>query len=300
MKFTEKVLSFGAGGILHGILTEPEASQRIEGAPAVLSWNVGLHHHIGPHRFFVDMARELAQRGFTSLRFDISGLGDSEVSRDDARPDPERAISDVRAAMSALEAQRGFTRFVPVGFCSGVDAAHAVGVRDERVVGVIYLEGYGFRTPGFYLHYPERFLNPNRWERLLRRRFPRLFGDVAGVEDLALARERVYIRDYPTRERLRWDVHTMVERGTRLLLVYVGGDTDYNYREQFFEMIGRETTTNIDVTFYPKADHTFFIESDRKLALERVSSWLRECFGTSAPRQEAAPKDSASNGAQTW
>jgi hypothetical protein len=92
----------------------------------------------------------------------------------------------------------------------------------------------------------------------------------------------------------------MVERGARLLLVYVGGDTDYAYREQFFEIIGRETATNIDVSFYPQADHTFFIESDRKLALARVTSWMKESFGQSPQPAKDAPATQNSESANAW
>lgn len=288
MKVTEKVLSFGQAGALHGVLAEPEAGRRIEGAPALISWNVGLHHRIGPHRYYVDLARKLAELGFTSLRFDISGLGDSEVSRDDARPDPERAMADVRAAMAALKAARGIDRFVLVGFCSGVDAAHAVGVAEPSVAGVIYLEGYAFRTRGFYLRYPKRFLDQDRWERRLRQKYPKLFGESQPSASPTAEREQVYLRDYPTREKLRADVLDMVNRGKRLLLLYVGGDTDYAYREQFFEMIGEtKPHPNIDVDYYPDADHTFFLEEDRHRSILRVSNWMRDAFGKSVSSERA-------------
>jgi pimeloyl-ACP methyl ester carboxylesterase len=283
MKATEKVISFGPGGVLHGILTEPPASYRVEGAPAVISWNVGLHHHVGPHRFFVCMARRLAEAGFTSLRFDISGLGDSETMRGDSRPDSSRAVADVQAAMKVLEEQRGFDRFVPVGFCSGVDAAHAVGVADPKVVGVVHLEGYGFRTLGFYARYAKRFFTLDRWERLLRLRYPGWFGDDLPPTNPAQERERVYVRDYPTRQQLASDVASMLARGTRLLLVYVGGDTDYAYREQFFEMIWRKPTPNVEVCFLPDADHTFYLKSDRVLVLEKIATWMAANFGSPRP-----------------
>ena len=283
MKHTEKVISFGTDGRLHGILTEPEPGARIEGAPAILTWNVGLHHHVGPHRFFIDLARSLAALGFTSLRFDLSGLGDSEVSRDDARPDFERAVSDVREAMSVLRKQRGFEQFVPVGFCSSVDAAHTLGVNDRAISGIVYLEGYGYRTRGFYARYPRRFLDRNRWERTLRAKYQKLFGDPNAVNDPFYERERVYLRDYPSRTKLRSDVLGMVSRGVRLLLVYAGGDTDYHYREQFYEMIGTDSiASEIDLEFYPEADHTFFLEEDRRVVISRVGSWMLDRFGRPA------------------
>lgn len=280
MTHTEKVISFGAEGRLHGILTEPEPSARIAGAPAVLTWNVGLHHHVGPHRFYIDLNRSLARLGFTTLRFDLSGLGDSEVSRDDARPDFERAVSDVRDAMAALRKQRGFDSFVPVGFCSSVDAAHTVGVKDPGIKGIVYLEGYGYRTRGFYARYPMRFLDRNRWERLLRVRYPKLFGDAEAINDPSYERERVYLRDYPTREKLRSDVLGMMERDMRLLMIYVGGDTDYDYRDQFFEQIRTDRVKNkVDIEYYADADHTFFLEEDRRTVVNRVGAWMTQNFG---------------------
>lgn len=279
MKHTEKILTFGPSASLHGILTEPEATGRVPGAPAVLTWNVGLHHRIGPHRFYVDLSRRLAAAGFTTLRFDASGLGDSEARRDDARPDGERHAADVRAAMDILRKQRGFERFVPIGFCSSVDAAHAISVTDDDIAGVVHVEGYAFRTRGFYMHYPKRFLNRDRWERLLRNRYPHWFGHDALLPDPSLARERVFIREYPTRAQLAQDVRAILKRGTRMLFVYVGGDTDYAYREQLFEMIGGKPNGNIEVIFHPTADHTFFLRQDRNIAIGQVASWMTQSFG---------------------
>ncbi|HEY2408698.1 MAG TPA: alpha/beta fold hydrolase [Polyangiaceae bacterium] len=262
------------------MLTEPVNASSASQVPAVVTWNVGLHHHVGPHRFFVSLGRALAAVGFTSLRFDISGLGDSEVSRDDTRREFERAISDVREAMAALTRQRGFDRFVPIGFCSSVDAAHSLAATSREVAGVVYLEGYGFGTRGYYLRYPLRLLNRNRWERLLRTKYPKLFGEHTFPNDPSYEREQVYVRDYPSREKLRADVFTMLERGARLLLVYAGGDTTYAYRDQFFEMIrSPETAPRVELEFYADMDHTFFLEEDRQKVIRRVVRFMQNSFG---------------------
>lgn len=279
----ESILSFGAGGSLHGVLVEPEAGARRDGAPAVLTWNVGLHHHVGPYRYFVDLSRRLASCGFTCLRFDVSGMGDSEVSRDDARPDVERAQADVAEAMVTLARERGFERFILIGFCSGVDAAHALTLSDERVAGLVYVEGYGFRTKGFYLRYGRRFLDRDRWERLLRQKYPKWFGEDLPPASAEEERERIYLREYPKPDKLRADVLTMTGRGARLLLLYVGGDTDYNHRTQFLEMIGeRSEVPNLELEYFPTADHTFFLERDRLRSIHRITDWMITHFGTKA------------------
>jgi pimeloyl-ACP methyl ester carboxylesterase len=282
MSPTERVLGFGAAGTLHGILTEPTPSQRIDGAPGVLFWNVGTNHHVGPHRVFVDLARRLAAAGFTSLRFDTSGLGDSAASRDDSRPDAERNVADVEEAMLALKKQRGLQRFVLVGFCSSVDAAHAVGVKCSEVAGVVYLEGYQYRTRRYYLQYPKRLLERNRWERLLRLRYPKLFGEPESLTDRSLEPERVFVRDYPTKEQLARDVRAMLTRGTRLLWIYSGGDTNYAYKDQFFDFTGApDLKGKLELEFYASADHTFFLVEDRERVMNRVLAWLEQEFGRS-------------------
>jgi len=79
---SEKIFTCGPGGALVGVLTEPDVARAPPDAPAVLLWNVGLNHRVGPFRVFVELARRLAEAGFTVLRLDLSGLGDSEVRKD--------------------------------------------------------------------------------------------------------------------------------------------------------------------------------------------------------------------------
>lgn len=285
MSSTERVIAFGDSGALHGVLCEPAPERRVAGAPGVLFWNVGTNHHVGPHRVFVDLARRLAHLGFCSLRFDTSGLGDSAAARNDTRADTERNIADVRAAMQAMKAQRGLEQFVLVGFCSSVDAAHAVAVEAREVVGVVYLEGYQFRTLRFYLQYPARLLERNRWERLLRLKYPKLFGEPEALNDRSLDPETVFVRDYPTEAQLTRDVRKMVARDVRLLWIYSGGDTNYSYSKQFFDFVrAPELAGKIELVFYPSADHTFFLVEHRERVMNKVVAWLQREFGEQTRR----------------
>ena len=54
-------------------------------------------NRLGPHRMFVEMEAMLNTLGFTTMRFDLSGCGDSSgtVSRNDVTPD----VADVAAAI---------------------------------------------------------------------------------------------------------------------------------------------------------------------------------------------------------
>jgi dienelactone hydrolase len=272
---SERAITFGATSALVGILTQPEGAAR-RGVPAVLMSNVGINHRVGPYRIQVDLARALAQKGVTSLRFDVSGMGDSET-RKGVPEGSDVGLADLREAMAFLEKKAGATSFLPVGFCSSVDAAHALALADERVRGVCYIEGYAYRTRGFWKRYPLRFTERARWARILAARFPKRFPPPGGgtVSSGAGAPHSVFVRDVPTRERFATDVGTLARRDVRLLFLYSGGDTSFNHLGQFDElMAGQDLRGKVEVDYYPKADHTFFRTADRERVIERVCRWV--------------------------
>ena len=73
----EKPVQFGPDGNLVGVMARPASGDVASTRPAVLFLNAGVIHRIGPHRLHVNLARYFAMRGVTSLRIDLSGIGDS-------------------------------------------------------------------------------------------------------------------------------------------------------------------------------------------------------------------------------
>jgi pimeloyl-ACP methyl ester carboxylesterase len=105
---------------LFGIVTLPRQSQDSGARPAVVFLNTGADHHVGPNRMYVPMARELANMGFLSFRFDLAGLGDSSPSRGEEHVTyPNGAVQDIAQAIDMLRAAYGVERVVLVGLCSG-------------------------------------------------------------------------------------------------------------------------------------------------------------------------------------
>jgi pimeloyl-ACP methyl ester carboxylesterase len=273
----EKVFAFGTDQCLVGVLTEPDPDRKRPGAPAVLLSTVGINPRVGPFRIWVDLARVLASLGFTTLRFDLSGLGDSEPRRD-TRNELERAASDVREAMDFL-VQKGSQEFVLIGLCSGVDQVHAVSLADSRVVGAVHLDGYNYRTRGYYLRRATlELLDAARWRRFLERRLRPLLSNGAEKREVGEASE-IYVRDYPTRQKLETDLNALLQRGTRLFFVYSGTLTHYRYATQFYEMFeSSDFRGRIDVEYYPRADHTFSAVADRLAVIQRLCAWVDANF----------------------
>lgn len=114
---------------LFGILTTPsgfDAGDERGGRPSVVMLNSGAVHHIGPNRLWVTLARYWAARGLTTLRLDLSGIGDSA-----ARPgQPENidysaeASRDIADALTWLRGQQDVGSCHLLGLCSG--AFHAL------------------------------------------------------------------------------------------------------------------------------------------------------------------------------
>jgi hypothetical protein len=51
----------------------------------------------------------------------------------------------------------------------------------------------------------------------------------------------------------------------------------------------RRLREQIDVEFYPDADHTFFCVEVRRRIIERVSRFVRSCFGADQQASSLAP-----------
>ena len=151
---TETPVLFGPEATLVGMVSQPDGAER--SAVAFLMFNADLISRIGPHRFNVKLARALAAVGQTSLRFDLSGFGDSRAEST-GLDFVAQSVRDIRSAMDFLEQSCGIHRFALFGICSGAVNTFAAALADHRVVGALMLDGHVYRT---------RWTTPvRRWKR---------------------------------------------------------------------------------------------------------------------------------------
>lgn len=287
----EHAVSFGAGQNLSGILCE--AAQPVPGAPAVLLWNVGIHHRVGAYRIWVDLARQLAAEGYTSLRFDLSGMGDSEPRRGPHQDDGRQ--QDLDEAMALVTKRTGIATFAPIGFCSGVDQLHPLGLRDRRVVAMGYVEGYHWKTTGYWLRYPLRYLRGMLWrdrlqhlgERPALQRFRRFFKprealaiDPGKAEDAGGAGAVMFARQRPSQQQFTDDLRALRDRDVKLFFAYFGVETGVTHAGQFYEMtkIDPARSEDVKVFFLGGADHILFRTQDRALTVAGIGAWLKQSY----------------------
>ncbi len=175
-RFEEQPLVFGTSHRMFGVLVKPRADRAHADRPAVIMTNAGTVHRIGPHRQYVELARELAELGFYVFRIDLSGIGDSAVG---SSPEnlcyPATGVADCQEAMTALAATTGVQRFIVAGLCSGGDIAFQLGLKDSRVAGVVMINPRTFCVHDLALvegykgarYYQNSLFKKDKWVKLL-------------------------------------------------------------------------------------------------------------------------------------
>ncbi len=275
----EKAIKFGANSSLVGIVTEPAPGSDSAGKPAFVMLNSGILHRVGSCRLSVRLARALSAQGFTSLRFDYSGIGDSDQRRD-ALAFEESSVLETREAMDYLGKAKGLQEFVLMGLCSGADMAHDTALVDQRVKGLMMLDAWAYRNLAFYIHhYGPKLFKWRVWKNSIRIRWQLLRGTyrswrpqapVQGVE-LEVA---TYVRVFPPRERVERDIRSFVERGIAMYAVWTGGLKEYNHQGQYAAtMRGVDFKGLLREEHLAEADHIVTGLAHQDYLLANVVNW---------------------------
>ncbi len=144
----DEPVRLGSASHLFAMLCRPVGPS---GDVALLIGNASADPHYGNGRFNVELARQLAASGVTSLRLDFAGLGDSGTGvagQEETQTDgfaTDRS-GDIAAALDWLE-RRGYRRLVLAGLSSGAYHALHGALADRRVAGLVLLNLTAFQWP---------------------------------------------------------------------------------------------------------------------------------------------------------
>lgn len=268
----EQVVEFGRDNAMIGIVAQP--TETVSGARrALLTTNVGMHHRVGPFRLYVDLARAVARAGWWALRFDQQGMGDS-AARSNASTNPAVESQDLIDAMDFLQQKFDVGEFTIVALCSGVDSAHIAALRDTRVRAAVFIDGYTYTTPAFFVRrYLKRGLQLGRWKRWLRRRARSGF---LTPQTTTYRQPSLFDRTYPAREQFRQDIRALASRGVRMHFIFTGTvDQNFNAERQMFEILGSSVPRScISVSRLEHADHVFTSTTVRASLIREICNWL--------------------------
>ena len=240
----ERALAYDDAGRLFGILAQHPEQVGRRARTAVLFLNVGSNHHVGPHRMYVSLSRELAGVGFSAFRFDVAGLGDSRAhpgAKENALYS-QASIHDVQQAMTFLSRAIDAERFILFGICSGAYLAFHATVADPRVSGQILVNPQTFEwREGDSLEikikkesykatrfYRQALFKKDTWVRLYRQEI-----NLRGIADELVDRSRQQLASRVSRAlsmspdsvgHVARSFVSISDRGTQSLLIYSGND----------------------------------------------------------------------------
>jgi len=237
---------------------------------AMILITAGMLHNVGPFRLYVDIANSLETQGISSLRFDISGIGES-LGVGSSGKSIERAASEASEAMDYLSENHGIKKFVVFGLCSGADDSVQTALNDERVIGVITLDGLGYKTPKFArnqrLFLAKKILLFNNWKSKI--------SSITGLKpppvSLAVGGD---IREFPeTAEQASKEIQQLIDRGTQLHFIYTGGTDYYNYAKQLYDMLPYVNWKGTESTrYFPHMDHVILLCEDRQEMVAEITT----------------------------
>lgn len=270
----EQAILFGGANSLVGIITEPQGGTDRGHKPNVILLNAGLLHRIGPNRTYVKLIRRLAGLGYTGLRFDLSGIGDSRAATD-GHSEPDSRLRDIRDAMDMMAAKTGEDRFILGGLCDGAVSSFAAAAHDPRVVGVVLIDAFRYKTRGYYLRrYRDRFFRARSWLNLLTGEHP-LTRWIRRDRESSESDDRP-MDSMPPPAEIEVYYKKLLQRGMQSLEIYPG-DGSFNDARQFAEMFPEIANNDqIRLEYLADTNHTFVLLRHQKMLFECVERWITE------------------------
>lgn len=303
MNVRESIMEIGKPTPLVGVLTESGMS----GDTGVILLNSGIMHRVGSCRLSVRLARQLAEAtGFTCLRFDFSGVGDSRPRRSGGAVFEQVAVDEVIEAMDHLRQTRGIRKFILYGLCSGARIACNAAERDARVIAVIQLDGFCYPTPKAYaLHYWRRLWSVGAWKK----RYERWLGirRNESIEGSILTGEKADFEvpefaEDPGRDAIGRQLQGLMKRGVKLHCVFTGFGPYYCYQNQFRDCFSNvDFGSNLNLEYFPDASHIFTEPLYQAQMIDGIVRWASQ-FKQVAPshRAEAAVRETELEEAVSW
>lgn len=287
--FSERPAIFGRARHLIGTECRPTAGAASPDVPAVLFVNAGTVHRVGPHRIYVTLARALAEVGVPSLRFDLSGVGDSRVPEQDVGTRLEGVRADLHESVGFLQQRMGAAGVLGFGLCSGADHAFDLALEDDRVVGAVLLDTNVHVTRG----YRRRRLRAaagraSTWGAVLTGRHPSIRGLAARVlghtpEEPEVVRPGLVATELPDRETRGGQIRALLERGVALHYIFTGGVLErFNGPGQLAEAYPESgVDEGASLAWLPDAEHTFASRASQQELVRLVIAWTTREFPAS-------------------
>lgn len=235
----------------------------------------------GPQRILQQLASKLASQGFSTLRLDFRGRGESSGSAEKSTLDS--MIEDTCTAVKWLRAEHHINEIILVGLCSGGNVALGAAGLLEDVEQLIcwsllpFMEDksnakkQGTHRGGLLKQLLRKLLNPESWRKLLRGE-ANVRGAVAVIAHDKEGDEAEKARKTSTRNILR-DLENY--RGS-LKLIYGSHDPEAQGSQSFFTNWCQQHKIALKTTQIDGAPHNYYTANWTRQVIEQTAAWMEE------------------------
>ncbi|MFT6915416.1 MAG: exosortase A-associated hydrolase 1 [Motiliproteus sp.] len=167
--FAERAVNIGCAGNPLSAILHPGAHNASLGMLIIVG---GPQYRVGSHRQFVHLARHLADAGIPVMRFDVTGMGDSEGQKRSF----DNLNRDIQAAMDSFMVEsEGLEEVVLWGLCDGASAALIYAPIDCRIKGLVLVNPWlendvAKAQTQLFDYYLRRLFSPEFWRKLINGR----------------------------------------------------------------------------------------------------------------------------------
>jgi pimeloyl-ACP methyl ester carboxylesterase len=278
-------------GRLFAVLTPPAPEAPSADLCVVLLTRPRSHRN----RMWIEGARRLAAQGFSTIRVDYHGCGDS--GGDSARLDPNRPYrEDVVAVIRHAREHFGARRFVVSGSCFDARTAlSAFAQEGGSIVGLVFLAAPVMELDTVVRAHADHKDWAHVWRALFKPDNWRALGAAGRWKHMAAVVGRVTRRsvgatsELPLSSSFLDDFRALVRSDARALFLYGIEDAEYaSFRvaeTTVFAALPAAVRARFDVEVWPGSVHGFLEMTRQRETFSRAVGWIEALH----PRAQAAP-----------
>lgn len=274
---------------LIGIIHQP--SKILSNSLGVLIVVGGPQYRVGSHRQFVTLARDLADAGIPTMRFDYRGMGDSEGCQISF----EEAMPDIRSAIDAFSNScPGVDSFVLWGLCDAASACLMYSISDLRIKGLVLANPWvrseaGLAKAHLKHYYMKRIFEKSLWFKIMKLDFDynESFNSLARHMKNIIFKQKYLlsarsIRKIPFQKKMAMALRDF--RGKTLFMISGNDLTAAEFKgvvESSKTWIKLVKNKNIEWCYLENADHTFSKQKWKTKVSSFTIQWIHKiCWKT--------------------
>jgi alpha-beta hydrolase superfamily lysophospholipase len=298
----------GADGLVRrGVVSRPDKEKNRSVGIVLLP--AGLKYHVGPHRFYVSVARHFADLGYVVLRFDPLGMGESDgvlhrgLTRELwRRIESGGNVDDALLATKAMRDRFALKRIIAGGICgAAITAQLSAAKRPQLIDGVISINTAvnissvqniaanamsSARADHNLRSYLKKLFSIDSWIRLIR-----LESDFFAIRRTLVAKARAFspvngqsVKNDETgmNPQFMKSFYHLEKNGIKHLLLFSGNDNRwFEFKDMVLERhyAANQSGSQIEIKVIPDANHELHFSAWQDEACEILREWLDRNFG---------------------